>query len=148
MLLFSHSVMIDSFVTPRTVAHQAPLSMRLPRQKYWSELPFPTPGDLPDPGIKPVSPASQVDSSPLSYGGSPYEGKCLWKNFATGKLNLMEINSVQGQLYNSEKPEIPIFMCQNFLLQYFKRHLPFFFCKEITHYTSTSSAKTSSPLDR
>ena len=87
--------------------------MRFPRQKYWSELPFPTPGDLPDPGIKPVSPASQVDSSPLSYGGSPYEGKCLWKNFATGKLNFMEINSVQGQLYNSEKPEIPIFMCQS-----------------------------------
>ena len=104
---------VGLFVTPWTVAHQAPLSMRLPRQKYWSELPFPTPGDLPDPGIKPVSPASQVDSSPLSYGGSPYEGKCLWKNFATGKLNFMEINSVQVQLYNSEKPEIPIFMCQS-----------------------------------
>ena len=43
------------FVTPWTVAHQAPLSMGFPRQEYWSELPFPSPGDLPDPGIKPMS---------------------------------------------------------------------------------------------
>ena len=45
-------------VTPWTVACQAPQSMRFPRQEYWSGLPFPSPGDLPDPGIKPVSPAS------------------------------------------------------------------------------------------
>ena len=43
------------FVTPWTVALQAPLSMRFPRQEYWSGLPFPPPGNLPDPGIKPVS---------------------------------------------------------------------------------------------
>ena len=40
-----------------TVAHQAPLSMGFPRQEYWSGLPFPSPGDLPDPGIKSTSPA-------------------------------------------------------------------------------------------
>jgi len=40
-------------VTPWTVAHQAPLSMGLPRPKYWSGLPFPSPGNLPDPGINP-----------------------------------------------------------------------------------------------
>ena len=46
------------FVTLWTAgACQAPLSMGLPRQEYWSELPFPSPGDLPDPGIKPISPA-------------------------------------------------------------------------------------------
>ena len=45
------------FVTPWTVAHQAPLSMEFPKQEYWSGLPFPPPGNLPDPGIKPVSPA-------------------------------------------------------------------------------------------
>ena len=45
------------FVTPWTIAHQAPLSMRFSRQDYWSGLPFPSPGDLPDPRIKPVSPA-------------------------------------------------------------------------------------------
>ena len=48
--------MSDSFVTPWTVPHQAPLSMGFSRQQYWSGLPFPSPGGLPDPGIKPVSP--------------------------------------------------------------------------------------------
>ena len=46
--------MSDSFATPWTVAHQTTLSMGLPRQEYWSGLPFPPAGDLPDPGIKPV----------------------------------------------------------------------------------------------
>ena len=49
--------MSDSFVTPWTVAHQAPLSLGFPRQEYRSGLPFPSPGNLPDPGIKPVSSA-------------------------------------------------------------------------------------------
>ena len=45
------------FATPWTVARQAPLSMEFPRQEYRNGLPFPSPGDLPDPGIEPVSPA-------------------------------------------------------------------------------------------
>ena len=48
------------FVTPWSVAHQIPLSMGFCRQEYWSGLPFPSPGDLPNPGIKPKSPASFV----------------------------------------------------------------------------------------
>ena len=48
---------VQLFVTPWTVVHQAPLSMVFFRQEYWSGLPFPTPGDLPDPGIKPMSSA-------------------------------------------------------------------------------------------
>ena len=60
--------MSDSFVTPRTVALQAPLSMGFLRQEYWSELPFSSPGDLPNPGIEPGSPAWQADSLPLSQG--------------------------------------------------------------------------------
>ena len=51
-----------TFVTPWTVACQAPLSMGFPRQAYWSGLPYPSPGDLPDPGIELRSPALQVDS--------------------------------------------------------------------------------------
>ena len=47
-----------------TVALQAPLSMGFSRQEYWSGLPFPSPGDLPNPGIKPEPPALQVDSLP------------------------------------------------------------------------------------
>ena len=46
------------FAAPWTVAHQAPLSMGILRQEYWSGLPFPPPGDLPDPGVKPGPPAS------------------------------------------------------------------------------------------
>ena len=46
---------VSDFATPSTVACQAPLSMGFPRQEYWSMLPFPSPGDLPDPGIEPTS---------------------------------------------------------------------------------------------
>ena len=49
---------------PWTVACQAPLSMGFSRQEYWSGLPFPSPGDLPDPGIKPRCPALQADDLP------------------------------------------------------------------------------------
>ena len=42
------------FAAPRTVAHQVPLSMGFPRQEYWSKLPFPSPGDLPHPGMEPT----------------------------------------------------------------------------------------------
>ena len=62
------------FVTLWTVAHQAPLSMKFSRKEYWSGLPFPPPGNLPDPGTDPMSPAIpalQVDSLPLCHWGSP-----------------------------------------------------------------------------
>ena len=55
-LLFSYSVMFDSYVTLWTAARQAPLSMGFSRQEYWAGLPFPSPGDFPDPGIEPRSP--------------------------------------------------------------------------------------------
>ena len=58
------------FATPWTSAHQAPLAMRFSRQWYWSGLPFPSPGDLPKPGIEPRSPALKTDSLP-SYKGTP-----------------------------------------------------------------------------
>ena len=61
-------------VMPDSLRPQAPPPMGLPRQDYWSGLPFPPPGDLPDPGIEPTSPASsalQADFLPLSHWGSP-----------------------------------------------------------------------------
>ena len=67
-LLFSLS---DSFVTPWTVACEAPLSMKFPREEYWSGLLFPSPGDLPDPGIEPASPAFQADSLPAELTAKP-----------------------------------------------------------------------------
>ena len=54
-----------TLVTPLTVARQAPQSMKFSRQEYWNGLPFPSPGDLPDPGIEPRSPALQADSLSL-----------------------------------------------------------------------------------
>ena len=58
-----------ALTTPWTVARQAPLSMAFPKQESWSGLPFPSPGDLPDPGIEPGSPASQADSLPTEPPG-------------------------------------------------------------------------------
>ena len=69
------SAVVSDSVTPWPVAHQAALSMGFPRQEYWSGLPCSPPGDLPDPGIKPVNPATpalQADSLPLSHWGSPH----------------------------------------------------------------------------
>ena len=63
LLLLSHFSRVQIFVTPRTVAHQARLSMGFSKKEYWSVLPFPFPGDLPDPGIEPGSPALWADSS-------------------------------------------------------------------------------------
>ena len=60
---------VQLFVTPWTVANQASLSMGFSRQEYWSGLPFPSPGDLPNPGIKPRSPALQADTLPSEPPG-------------------------------------------------------------------------------
>ena len=57
------------FVTPWTVAHQAPPSLEFSRQEYWSGLPLPSPGDLPDPGIELGSPALQADTLPSEPPG-------------------------------------------------------------------------------
>ena len=59
------------FATPWTVACQAPLSMGFSRQGYWSGLPFPSPSDLPNPGIEPGSPALQADSLLSEPPGKP-----------------------------------------------------------------------------
>ena len=59
------------FASPWTVAYQAPRSMGFSREEYWSGLPFPSPGDLPDPGIEPRSPALQADSLPSEPPGKP-----------------------------------------------------------------------------
>ena len=61
------------FVTPWTVAYQAPPSMGFSRQECWSGLPFPSPGDLPDPGIEPGSPALRADALPSEPPGKSLE---------------------------------------------------------------------------
>ena len=73
--------MSDSFVTPWTVAHQAPQPMGFSRQEYWSGLPFPSPEDLLDPGIEPQLPSLQTDSLPSEPPGKAI----LLENIYTGQ---------------------------------------------------------------
>ena len=70
--VLSHLSRVRRFATPCIIALQAPLSMGFSRQEYWSELPCPPPRDLPDPGIKPTSPALQADSLPTEQLGKPH----------------------------------------------------------------------------
>ena len=67
---------VQFFATPRTVAHQDPLSMEFSRQECWTGLPFPSPGDFPNPGIVPGSPALQADSLPTEQPRKPLD-TCL-----------------------------------------------------------------------
>ena len=74
LLLFSHSVVSNSFATPWTIACQAPLSMGLSKQEYQRGLSFPLPGYLPDPGIEPMSPASASRLFTTEPPGKPWFG--------------------------------------------------------------------------
>ena len=89
----SCSVMSDSLWPPWTVAYQAPLSMGFFRQEYWSGLPFPSPGDHPDPSIKPRSPTLQADALPSE---PPRRGSRYGKETSTRskyKQRKQELNS-------------------------------------------------------
>ena len=66
---------VQLFMTPWTVAYEAPPTMRFSRQEYWSGLPFPSPGDLPNPGIEPGCPALQADALPSESPRKPNEEK-------------------------------------------------------------------------
>ena len=73
MLIFSRSAESHSFVIPWTLACQAPLSREFCGQEYWSGCPFPSPEALPDPGVKPGSPALQAESLPSETPGKGEE---------------------------------------------------------------------------
>ena len=68
------------FATPWTIAYQSPPSMEFSRQKYWSGLPFPSRGDLPDPGIEPRSPTLQADALPCEPPGKPHGLSSPWNS--------------------------------------------------------------------
>ena len=93
LLLLSRFSRVQFFATLWTVAQQAPLSMGFSRQEYWSELPCPPPGDLPEPGTGPMSLALQADSLPLSHQGSPHPlhgPSQLWQT----KVSLSSVQSL------------------------------------------------------
>ena len=69
------------FGIPWTVVYQASLSMEFSKQEYWSGLPFPSPGDLPDPGIEPRSPALQADALPSEPPGKPISVQYIIVNY-------------------------------------------------------------------
>ena len=80
---WSHSVMFDSLWPHGPPAYQAPLSMGFSRQWYWSGLPFPSLGDLPDPGIKPGSPVLQTDTLPSEPSGKSWSSEGQHKALST-----------------------------------------------------------------
>ena len=86
-------------MNPWTVARQAPLSMEFPRQEYWSGLPCPPPGNLPNPGIKPRSPSLQVDSLPVELQFRP--------NLKAGKADVPAQKQADRESMNS--PLLTIF---------------------------------------
>ena len=91
-----------TLTTPWTVARQPPLSIAFSRQEYWGGLPFPSPGDLPDPGIEPTSPALQAVSLPTEPSGKPTTQrkplKSQYKPQSSGK------KGEGGGLFNKSDP--------------------------------------------
>ena len=105
------------FATPWTVAHQAPRSMGFSRHEYWSGLPFPSPGDLPNPGIKPRSPALEADALLSDLPGKPnstifsrlliYSMIVTWLLYGSEKLPEKKITkqSIEGLIKDSHNKE-------------------------------------------
>ena len=96
MLLFSRYVVSDSFATSWTVTRQAPLSMGFPREEYWSGLPFPSPADLPDPGIEPRS---------LALAGGFFTAEPSGKSFPGIMLGYVPAQTVPVELILFERKE-------------------------------------------
>ena len=94
---------VQFFVTPWTVAHQTPPFMEFSRQEYWSGLPFPSPGDLPNPGIEPRSPTLQVDALPSEPPGNPRDA-CYQRCMPNGKKEFVRKMNILRRAYR-EWPE-------------------------------------------
>ena len=99
---------VQLFATPWTVAYQAPPSMEFSRQEYWSGLPFPSPGDLPDPGFEPGSPALQADALLSELPGKPQRVK----NLPTMQETMeMQLDPWSGKiLWRSTGQPTPVFL--------------------------------------
>ena len=101
----SHSVVLDSLLPPWMVVCQAPRSMEVSRQEYCSGLLFPSPGDLPDTGIEPWSPALQADSLPSEPPGKPictlnYNAKSSIPSSESMELHAYSIYSIKQKWVN------------------------------------------------
>ena len=86
--------------TPGTAAHQAPLPMGFPRQEHWSGLPFPSPGDLPDPGIQPGSPASAGGFFTTEPPGKPPHRSKACFRFHNPNV-VLQIRHIDNKIYTT-----------------------------------------------
>ena len=135
--------LIQLFVTPWTVARQAPLSIGFSRQEYWSGQPFSSPGNLSDPGIKSGSPALQADSFTISATGEAH----LIGNFALIQPNVHQslvahsIQEEHGQFVTQEKRIVNIILSLGHGLAWSQltAHCP--------HYTIKSTSPTISKFE-
>ena len=135
-------------MTSWTVTCQAPLSMGFPRQKYWSGLPFPSPGDLPNPGIKPWCLLRwPADSLPLSHQGSPTghligpqtntpsaflsQGFCIWSSSKPSQTIHLGICS---NVSSKKMPFVPTSLQQHFCPCHCPFHYPLHFLYSTNHY--------------
>ena len=87
MCVCVYSVVFDSLWPPKTVAHQAPLPMGFPRQEYWSGLPFPSPGDLSDPGIEPAISCSSHNGRRILYHWATREAMQVYEQWKFKSTN-------------------------------------------------------------
>ena len=103
---------VQLFVTPWTISCQAPLSMEFSRQEYWSGLPFPFPGDLPNPRITPTSPVLQAEALPSEPPGKPSLGAAVLMGLLAKLLQLLP--TAACAILNKDKfccPEILSNLC-------------------------------------
>ena len=117
---------VQLLVTPWTVAHQAPPSMEFSRQEYWSRLPFPSPGDLPDPGIEPGYPTLQADAlqSEIIWNRSMLWTRlilytCSWQMLWDYKLKWKTCQwrkhcSSDGIIHSAPFPSVSFYCCLQF----------------------------------
>ena len=104
LLLLSHFSCVRLCVTPQTAAHQASPSLGFSKPEYWSGQPFPSPGDLPNPGIKPRSPTLQADSLPAEPQRKP-------RNTGVGSLSLLQ------QIFPAQESDWCLLHCRQILYQ-------------------------------
>ena len=133
MLIHSH---VWLFVTPLTVAHKAPLSMGFPRQKYWSGLPVPSTGDLPNPGIKPICLASP------ELAGSFFTTK------PPGKLTLITLQSQVSNSTSLQKGHFKVFWETNHYPKNKSNIMTHKIWSELKKYRKSSVLKRQLPLSR
>ena len=119
LLLRSHFNRVWLSATPWTIAHQAPLCMEFSRQEYWSGLPFPTSGDLPDPAIKPTSPALASRFFTTELPGKP-RLLCTWQ------LNMHIVKCLQI-CKNEYMHDIQYMLSKTSIIMYYY-WLPFTLC--------------------